>query len=102
MEAAAAFWAATMLGAVVVPIVHFYGRKEVGHIVAKAAPRVFVTAEQFGRMTYQPDLCADIPLVVLVGDVQRELAHDEVRFDAVLDAEPTVGHVAPPTRPRRR
>src|SRR5690242_18858807 len=30
MEAAAAFWASTFLGAVTVPIVHFYGRKELG------------------------------------------------------------------------
>ena len=28
-EAAATFWASALLGAVVVPIVHFYGRKEV-------------------------------------------------------------------------
>ena len=91
MEAAAAFWAATMLGAVVVPIVHFYGRKEVGHIVAKAEPRVFVTAEQFGRMSYQPDLYVDVPLVVLVGDVERDLSPHEVCFDDVLDAEPMSG-----------
>ena len=30
MEAAATFWASTLLGAVVVPIVHFYGHKELG------------------------------------------------------------------------
>jgi acyl-CoA synthetase len=94
MEAAAAFWAAAMLGAVVVPIVHFYGRKEVGHIVAKAGPRVFVTAEQFGRMAYQPDLCADIPLVVLVGDVERDMAPNEIAFDELLDAEPMSGTLA--------
>jgi acyl-CoA synthetase (AMP-forming)/AMP-acid ligase II len=104
MEAAAAFWAATMLGAVVVPIVHFYGRKEVGHIVANAGPRVFVTAEQFGRMSYQPDLCADVPLVVLVADersreehdpdVQRVMAPNEIAFDDVLDAEPMSGTLA--------
>ena len=29
VEAAVTFWAAAFLGAVVVPIVHFYGRKEV-------------------------------------------------------------------------
>jgi acyl-CoA synthetase (AMP-forming)/AMP-acid ligase II len=91
MEAAAAFWAAAMLGAVVVPIVHFYGRKEVGHIVAKAGPRVFVTAERFGRMAYQPDLCVDVPLVVLVGDVERDLEANETVFDDVLDAEPMSG-----------
>ena len=67
MEAAATFWASALLGAVVVPIVHFYGRKEIAHIVATVEPRVFVTAEQFGRMAYQPDLCEDVPIVALVG-----------------------------------
>ena len=36
MEAAATFWAAALLGAVVVPIVHFYGRKELGYILNAA------------------------------------------------------------------
>jgi acyl-CoA synthetase len=48
MEAAAVFWASAFLGAVVVPIVHFYGRKEVGYILRTIAPRVFVTAERAG------------------------------------------------------
>jgi acyl-CoA synthetase (AMP-forming)/AMP-acid ligase II len=84
MEAAATFWASAFLGAVVVPIVHFYGRKEVGHILATAKPRVFVTTEQFGRMTHQPDLCADVPIVALVG---RD-------FDDLLDDEPMSGTIA--------
>ncbi len=67
MEAAVAFWASAFLGAVVVPIVHFYGRKELGHILSTARPKVFITAEEFGRMTFQPDLCADVPIVGLVG-----------------------------------
>src|SRR5690242_2912447 len=46
MEAAAVFWASAFLGAVVVPIVHFYGRKEVGYILDSVAPRVFVTAQR--------------------------------------------------------
>jgi acyl-CoA synthetase (AMP-forming)/AMP-acid ligase II len=66
MEAAATFWASALLGAVVVPIVHFYGRKELGYILETARPRVFITATEFGRMTYQPDLCADVPVVALV------------------------------------
>ena len=37
MEAAAAFWASAFLGAVIVPIVHFYGRKELGHIIVDGA-----------------------------------------------------------------
>ncbi|WP_445278096.1 AMP-binding protein, partial [Streptomyces sp. DSM 41033] len=67
MEAAAAFWASAFLGAVTVPIVHFYGRKELGHIMATARPKVFITTEQFGRMKFEPDLCADVPIVGLVG-----------------------------------
>ena len=31
------------------PIVHFYGRKEVGYILESVGPRVFVGAERFGR-----------------------------------------------------
>ena len=50
MEAAATFWASAFLGAALVPIVHFYGRKELGHILASAKPRVFITAEEFGRL----------------------------------------------------
>ena len=77
MEAAAVFWASAFLGAVTVPIVHFYGRKELGHIMGTARPRVFVTAEQFGRMEYQPDLCADVPIVGLVGSTFEDLLADE-------------------------
>ncbi|BBX01495.1 AMP-dependent synthetase [Mycolicibacterium moriokaense] len=76
-EAAAAFWAATFLGAVVVPIVHFYGRKELAHIMATARPKVFITTAAFGRMTFQPDLCADVPIVALVGDTYDDLLADK-------------------------
>ncbi|MEV5846940.1 AMP-binding protein [Streptomyces sp. NPDC051985] len=78
MEAAAVFWASALLGAAVVPIVHFYGRKEVGYILDAVRPRVFVTAERFGRLEFRPDLCADVPVVGVVG---RD-------FDALLGDEP--------------
>jgi acyl-CoA synthetase len=84
MEAAASFWASAFIGAVVVPIVHFYGRKELSHILATARPKVLITAEEFGRMKYQPDLCADVPVVGLVGST----------FDDLLDDEPMVGTIA--------
>jgi len=77
MEAAASFWASAFLGAVVVPIVHFYGRKELTHIIATAKPKVFITAREFGRMKYLPDLCADVPIVGLVGENFEELLADE-------------------------
>lgn len=94
MEAAATFWASAMLGAVTVPIVHFYGRKEVGHIVATAKPKVFVTTGQFGRMTYLPDLCEDVEIVVLVGAEGRAHAPHEHDFDDLLAPEPMAGVVA--------
>ena len=99
MEAAAAFWASAFLGAVTVPIVHFYGRKELGHILGTAKPRVFITAEEFGRMQFQPDLCADIPIVGLVGGSTRgrsPLSREEHqhRYDDLLDAEPMDGTLA--------
>jgi acyl-CoA synthetase (AMP-forming)/AMP-acid ligase II len=83
MESAAVFWASAFLGAVVVPIVHFYGRKEVGYILSAVKPRVFVTAERFGRMEFQPDLCADVPIAGVVG---RD-------FEDLLAAEPMPGVV---------
>jgi acyl-CoA synthetase len=84
MEAAAVFWASAFLGAVVVPIVHFYGRKEVGYILESVEPRVFVTAERFGRLEYQADLCAGVPVVGVVG---RD-------FEGLLADEPMAGTVA--------
>ena len=50
MEAAATFWASAFLGAVVVPLVHFYGPKELRFVLADTKPRVFITANEFGRM----------------------------------------------------
>ena len=83
-RAAATFWASAFLGAALVPIVHFYGRKELAHIFAAAKPRVFITAEEFGRLTYQPDLCSDVEIVGVVG---RD-------FDDLLADEPMAGTVA--------
>lgn len=87
MEAAATFWASTILGAVVVPIVHFYGRKEVGYILAAARPKVFITTAQFGRMTHHPDLCVDVPIVALVGQDFDELLADEP-LQGTVDTDP--------------
>ncbi|MBI3227625.1 MAG: AMP-binding protein [Mycolicibacterium cosmeticum] len=90
VEAATTFWASALLGAVVVPIVHFYGPKEVGYILSTVEPKVFITTEQFGRMTHHPDLCVDVPIVGLVGR----------NFDDLFADEPLVGTVdADPANP---
>jgi acyl-CoA synthetase (AMP-forming)/AMP-acid ligase II len=49
VEAGITFWAAAYLGAVVVPVVHFYGAKEVDHILRTTSPAVVVTADRFGH-----------------------------------------------------
>lgn len=94
VEAAVSFWASALLGAVVVPIVHFYGRKELSHIISTARPKVFITAEQFGRMSYQPDLCADVPIVGLVGADQSVREEHWHHFDDLMADEPLVGTIA--------
>jgi acyl-CoA synthetase len=97
MEAAAVFWASALLGAVVVPIVHFYGRKEVGYILESVEPRVFVTAERFGRLEYQADLCAGVPVVGVVrgGDRGgRPPGANSRDFEDLLAADPMPGTVA--------
>jgi acyl-CoA synthetase len=63
VEAAAVFWGSALLGAVVVPVVHFYGTKEVGFIQGDAAPAVFLSQDD------AIELCAgsdelDAPLAV--------------------------------------
>ncbi len=52
VEAGITFWAAAYLGAVVVPVVHFYGPKEVDYILRTVAPAVVVTAHRFGHNDY--------------------------------------------------
>jgi acyl-CoA synthetase len=84
VEAAATFWASAFLGAVVVPIVHFYGTRELRYILGTVEPRAFITAERFGRMAFDPAACAGVPVVALVGD----------GFDALTDIEPMAGTLA--------
>ncbi|ADT98611.1 MULTISPECIES: AMP-binding protein [Mycolicibacterium] len=94
-EAAVTFWASAFLGAVVVPVVHFYGRKELAHILTTAKPRVFVTTAQFGRLQFHPDVCAGVPIVALVGDGPDSGADGGWEpFEDLLAAEPMAGTVA--------
>src|SRR5258707_2429676 len=95
MEAAAVFWASALLGAVVVPIVHFYGRKEVGYILDTIEPRAFVTAGRFGRLEYHADLAASVPVVGVVGhDGSGGCPPGATSFDDLLATEPMPGAIA--------
>jgi acyl-CoA synthetase (AMP-forming)/AMP-acid ligase II len=87
MEAAAAFWASAFLGATVVPVVHFYGRRELGYILDAVRPAVFVGAERFGRLSHEPDLTAGVPVVGIVGSTFDDLLADEP-LAGTLPADP--------------
>ncbi len=94
LEAGIAFWAAAYLGAVVVPVVHFYGAKEVDYIVAATSPDVIVTADRFGHndylATYSQLLARrPVPLWVVVGDTPvHSLPPGATAFTPLLEAEP--------------
>lgn len=87
MEAAAVFWASAFLGAVVVPVVHFYGRKELAYILGATKPRAFIAAERFGHLKYEPDLWEGVPTVGIVGRNFEDLLADEA-MAGVLPADP--------------
>lgn len=88
-EAAVAYYASSFLGAVVVPIVHFYGVKEVSYILRRTEVVAFVTPARFGRRDYLADLTkivADVPslrLVAVVGATDEPLPVDAVPFEAL-------------------
>jgi acyl-CoA synthetase len=93
-EAAIACWGAMYLGAVVVPVVHFYGAKEVEHILAVTRPAAVVTATRFGHVdhltTYQALLARHpVPTWVVVGDEPTSaLPPGALPFADLLAAEP--------------
>jgi acyl-CoA synthetase len=94
VEAGITFWAAAYVGAVVVPIVHFYGSKEVDYILRATEPDAIVTADRFGYIdflaTYE-DLLSRRPTgvwLVAGATPTHELPTGATPFDAALDAEP--------------
>lgn len=90
VEGAATWFASSMLGAVVVPIVHYYGTSELSYILGESRARVFVTADRFGAVdhlanleTVRPGLDA-LEHVVVVGDAAPARAS---RFTDLLDGD---------------
>lgn len=68
---------------------HFYGPKELGYILTASKPRVFITAEKFGRMMFVPELAADVPIVGVVGGKSASVVGQD--FDELLADEPMAG-----------
>ena len=74
VEAAITFYACAMLGVTLVPIVHFYGPKEVGFILRQSGARALVVVSRFGKRDYLAELATirdglvDLEHVIVVGD----------------------------------
>jgi len=100
VEAGIAFWASAYLGAVVVPVVHFYGAKEVDYILRATEPDVVVTADRFGHvdhMAMYDALLADHPNArwLVAGDLaSAALPARAAAFTSLLDADPVDGPAA--------
>ena len=97
VEAGITFWAAAYLGATVVPIVHFYGPKEVGYILDAAEPAVVVTPDRFGltdHLAMYDDLLTTRPgprWLVVASDPSSTLPSRATRFDGLLDGDAIAG-----------
>jgi acyl-CoA synthetase len=97
-EAGTTFWGAAYAGAVVVPVVHFYGAKELGYILRATPPSLLVTADRFGSRNYVESLAdlvteLDIPWAV-VRTSDAPLPDGAISFDATLDEPPVERPVA--------
>ena len=94
VEAGITFWAAAYLGAVVVPIVHFYGPKEVEYILRMTSPAVVVTADRFGHNDYLANYGALLSSrpggrwLVVRGTPGDDLPAGAVPFESFLGADP--------------
>ncbi len=94
-EAVAVVWGATFLGAVVVPIVHYYGRKEVDYILERTDVDAFVVASSFGRLQFLADV-AERPVlkalkVFAVVGADDNLPPDATDYQKLLAAAPFDG-----------
>jgi acyl-CoA synthetase (AMP-forming)/AMP-acid ligase II len=100
VEAGITFWAAAYLGAVVVPIVHFYGSKEVDYIVRAIEPDVVVTADRFGHSDFlaawgEVQARHPVPLWLVVGVSGRDdLPATATPFADLLDGAPLASPLA--------
>jgi acyl-CoA synthetase len=89
VEAAVTFYASAMLGVVLVPIVHFYGPREVRFILSQSGARAFITVGRIGPRDYTEELATyrdeltSLEHVIVVGD-RSAVAHS-ILFDSLSE-----------------
>jgi acyl-CoA synthetase len=94
VEAAVTFYACAMLGVTLVPIVHFYGPKEVGFILKQSKARALIIVSDIGARDYYAELAgirdglSALELVVLVGG---EPTGGDISFASLSAADPIEG-----------
>jgi acyl-CoA synthetase len=94
VEAAVTFYACAMLGVTLVPIVHFYGPKEVGFILKQSKARALIIVSDIGARDYYAELAgirdglSALELVVLVGG---EPTGGDISFASLSAADPIKG-----------
>lgn len=98
VEAAVTFWGAAYAGVVVVPVVHFYGPKELAYILRVTEPELVVTADRFGQVdfvaNYAELLGSTGATWAVVGETAAaDLPDAAVPFASLLDGEPVAGPV---------
>jgi acyl-CoA synthetase len=100
VEAAVTFYACAMLGVTLVPIVHFYGPKEVGFILRQSRARALVIVSSIGSRDYLAELATirdglvDLEHVIVVGEGGTAREPGYLGFDDVRRATPIEGPVA--------
>jgi acyl-CoA synthetase len=93
VEAAITFWGASYAGAIVVPVVHFYGAKELEYIVRVTQPALIVTADKFGNSDYLSsynEVLGDASgqWAVVGSTAPEDLPTTAMPFQRLLDASP--------------
>lgn len=102
VEAVVTFFGLSLLGAVIVPVVHFYGPKELGFILSQSGARALITADRWGHLDYLAGLEAlrpgldrlELAVVAGLGPAEAALGPGSLSWADLLDAEPLGAPVA--------
>jgi acyl-CoA synthetase (AMP-forming)/AMP-acid ligase II len=90
-EAVACYFGLSLLGVVLVPIVHIYGTHELGHILRESKARVLITADRWGRRDFVADVdgirgeLPDLESVIVVG-ADHDLSSDVLSWDRFVES----------------
>ncbi len=94
VEAAETFWGLSALGAIIVPIVHYYGPRELAYILERTRVRALVTTDRFGSADYLANLAAVRPrlrelelVVVTPAQPDTALPGDVVAWAALQECD---------------